>query len=159
MTESWSLEEENIIKDIRNLFTLKTEPNYTAIKGIRNLFRLEKETKAIKDRIFRDIKNIFEHEEENYYKPVRVSNFWSNNYIEYESNSDRNKILSVEKYFDKLRLYLKDVINNLKKSDTWKIRLTIENNFISSIDNDEEHVMHSKSDNIEIMINDEADRL
>ena len=30
------------------------------------------------------------------------------------------------------------------------------NNFISSKDNDEEHVMHSKSDNIEIMINDEA---
>ena len=25
------------------------------------------------------------------------------------------------------------------------------------IDNDEEHAMHSKSDNIEIMINDEAD--
>ena len=32
----------------------------------------------------RHIKNLFEHaEEENYYKPVRASNFWSNNYIEY----------------------------------------------------------------------------
>ena len=52
------------------------------IKDIRNLFRLEKETKTIKDRILRDIKNFFEHEkEENYYKPVRVSNFLSNNYI------------------------------------------------------------------------------
>ena len=30
-------------------------------------------------------------------------------------------------------------------------------NFISSKDNDEEHVMHSKSDNKEIIINDEAD--
>ena len=29
-------------------------------------------------------------------------------------------------------------------------------NFISSIDNDEEHVMHSKSDNTEIMINDKV---
>ena len=28
---------------------------------------------------------------------------------------------------------------------------------MSSIDNDEEHVMHSKSGSIEIMINDEAD--
>ena len=28
--------------------------------------------------------------------------------------------------------------------------------YISSIYNDEEYVMHSKSDNIEIMINDEA---
>ena len=35
----------------------------------------------------------------------------------------------------------------------WKIQLTIANNFISSIDNDKEHVMHSKSDNIEIMMN------
>ena len=34
-------------------------------------------------RILRDIKNHFEHEEkENYYKPVRVGNFWSNNYFE-----------------------------------------------------------------------------
>ena len=50
------------------------------IKNIRNLFRLEKETRAIKDRILRYIKNLFEHEEEeNYYKPVRVKNFRSNN--------------------------------------------------------------------------------
>ena len=55
------------------------------MKDIRNLFRKEKETKAVKDRIFRDIKNLFEHEEEkNYHKPVRVSNFWSNNYIEFD---------------------------------------------------------------------------
>ena len=66
-------------------FRLKKELNYTAIKDIRNLFRLEEETKAIKYRILRDINNLFEHEkeEENYYKPVV-----SNNYIEYESNSE-----------------------------------------------------------------------
>ena len=40
----------------------------------------------------------------------------SNNYIEYESNGDKNKSLSVKKYLDKIRPYLKD-INNLKKSD------------------------------------------
>ena len=81
--QSLSIEEENIIKDIKNLFRLKKELNYTAIKDTKNLFRLEKETKAIKDRILRDIKNLFDHEEEeNHYKPVRVSNFWSKNYIE-----------------------------------------------------------------------------
>ena len=98
----------------------KKRHNYTAIKDIRNLFRQEKETKTIKDRILRDIKNLFEHEEEeeNYYKPVRVSNFWSNNYIEYESNGDRNKTLSVEEYLNKISPYLKDIINILKKSDT-----------------------------------------
>ena len=41
----------------------------------------------------------------------------------------------------------------------WKIQLTIENNFISSIDNDEERVLNSKSDNIEVIISDEADEV
>ena len=49
--ESSSLEEENI-------------------KDVGNRFRLEKESKVIKDRIFTNIRNLFEHqEEENYYKP------------------------------------------------------------------------------------------
>ena len=51
-------------------------------------------------------------------------------------------------------------MNNFKISDTWKIQLTITINFISSKDdNDEKHVMHSNGDNIEIMINDEADEV
>ena len=111
---------------------MKKELNYTAIKDIRNLFKGKKVTKAIKDRILRDIKNLFEHEEEkNYYNPVRENNNWSNNYTEYESNSDRNKALSVEEYLHKIRSCLKDIINNLKKSETWEIQLTIANNFIS----------------------------
>ena len=63
--------------------------------------------------------------------------------MDYESNGDRNKTLSVEEYLNKISPYLKDIINNLKKSGTWKIQLTIANNFISSIDNDEDHVIHS----------------
>ena len=98
------------------------------------------------------------NEEGSYYKPVRVNNFWIKNYIEYESNSERNKTLPVEEYLKKIRPYLKD-INNLEKPDTWKIQLAIANNFISSIDNDEERVMHSKSDDKETMINDEADEV
>ena len=54
---------------------------------------------------------------------------------------------------------MKDITNNLRKGDTWKIQLKIANKFTSFIDNDEERVMHSKSDNIEIMINDEADEV
>ena len=57
--ESLNPEEENIIKDLRNLF------------------RLKKEIKEIKDMVLRNIKNLFtyEKEEENYYKPVRLNNF------------------------------------------------------------------------------------
>ena len=33
------------------------------IKDIKNLFRLKKEFKSIKDRMHRDIKNLFQHED------------------------------------------------------------------------------------------------
>ena len=72
--------------------------------------------------MLRDIRNLFEHEEEeSYYKPIRVGNFWINNYIEYKSNDDSDKTLSTEEYLNKSRLYLKDIINNLKKFGMWKI--------------------------------------
>ena len=86
LTPEW----ENIIEDITNLFRLKKELNYTGVKDIKIFLKKEKETKAIKNTIIRDIKNLFEHEKENYYKPVRVNNFWSSNYIEYESYGDIN---------------------------------------------------------------------
>ena len=70
-------------------------------------------------------------------------------------------MLSVEEYFNKIRLYLKDIINEIEieKSDTQKIQLAIATNLISFKDNDEECVMHSKSGNIEIMINDKTDEV
>ena len=67
-------------------------------------------------------------------------------------------MLSNEEYFNKIRQYLKDIINNLKKSETWKIQLTKANNLIYSIDDNEGLVMHWKYDSIEIMINDESDK-
>ena len=87
---------------------------------------------------------------------MTVPTFWSNNYIEYESNGYRNKIISIKEYLHEIKLYLIDNINNLKKSDTWKIQSTIVINFIFSKDIDKERVMHSKSDNIEILIYDKV---
>ena len=80
----------------------------------------------------KDIRYIFKHKKENYYKPVRVGNFWSNNYIEYESNGDRKKMQLLEVYLNKIRSYLKEIINNLKNFDTWEIQLIIPINFIFS---------------------------
>ena len=161
MMECSYLEEGTIINDVRNLFTLEKEIVDAAMTDIMNLFRLKKKTKKTKKldiRILRDIRNLFEHKK-NYYKPVSVGNFWSNNQIDYESKGDRNKTLLVKEYLNKIRLYLKDIINNLKKYDTWEIQLTIAINFISSKDNGKELVVHLKSDNIEIMINDGADKV
>ena len=90
--------------------------------------------------------------QDDYYKPTRAGNFWNNNYIKYESNGDRNKNVSVKEYLDKIKSYLKDVIINLQNSDARKIQLTIAINVISSkLDDDEECLMHSKSNNTEFM--------
>ena len=51
-------------------------------------------------------------------------------------------------------ILIKFVPENLTRE---KLQSIIANNFISSIDNYEELVMHSKSDDIGIIINDEAD--
>ena len=108
--------EYNITKNVRNLFRVMKEIDGTAIKGVRNLFRLKKE---IDDRIAKDIRNTFRLKAiKDYYKPVTVGNFWSNNYTQYESNGDRNKTLSVEEYLNKIREYLKNIINDLKKPNT-----------------------------------------
>ena len=39
------------------------------------------ENEAVKDRVIRDIRNIFEHEKEEYYKPVAVGKFSSKYWI------------------------------------------------------------------------------
>ena len=70
---------------------------------------MKKENEANKNRLVRDIRNIFEHkeEEENYY------NFCSINYIEHESNSDatKNKLQSHKKVYEN-----KDFCNILNPS-------------------------------------------
>ena len=45
--------------------------------------------RLIKDRIIRDIRTLFEQQEEDYYKFKRLQIFWNNSYIEYESNGDK----------------------------------------------------------------------
>ena len=72
----------------------------------------------------------------------------NNNHIKYKSNGDKNSNLSLDKYLNKIKPYLTDIIINLQSSDTWKIQLTIAINFTSSKDTEEECVMHSTSDNI-----------
>ena len=66
----------------------------------------------IKDRIMRDIRALFELENEDYYKPIGVSN------------------LSLYEFVNKIKPYVRNVIIGLQNSDTWKIHLTIAINFI-----------------------------
>ena len=103
--------------------------------------------KVINNTTIRDIKNLYEQEED-YYKPVRTGSFYGNNYIDYESERDINKTLLIKEYIDEIKPYLKHIKDNLKISETWKIQLTMATNFISFKDTDEKPIMHSKIDNI-----------
>ena len=80
-----------------------------------------------------------------------MGNFWNNNYIEYESNGDRNKNLSLKEYLNKIKPYLRDLIIDLQKYGIWKFQLTIAVNFLLSKDVDEERVMHLKRNNIDFL--------
>ena len=159
MMENSRLKEEKFITDIGNLFRLKNQQNDTAIKEIRNLLFRIKKNEGIKYIVPRSIKKLSEYkkEKENYYKPVKVNTFWNNDYIDYKSNGDKNKKLSAEEYLNKIGLFLRDLLNDRKQSESWKIQVTMTINFISSKDyNDEDRVMHSRSDNIETLSIDEA---
>ena len=61
-----------------------------------------------------------------------MGNFWNNNNnIEYESNGDRNKKLSVKEQLNEIKPYLRDIIINLQNSDSWKVQSTITIKIIS----------------------------
>ena len=77
------------------------------IKSVRNLFILKK--KEIKDRIIGNIKILFQREDD-YYKLKRVSKFWNNDSVEYGSNGDRYKNLSLQDYLNKIKPNLRDKI-------------------------------------------------
>ena len=68
--------------------------------------------------------NLFEQEED-YYKPKKVSNFWNYNYIEYENNVDKNRNLSLDEYLNKVKPYLRNMVIDLQSSDTRNVQLTI----------------------------------
>ena len=54
---------------------------------------------------------------------------------------------------------MRNIKIDLQNSDVWKIELTIAINFISSKDAEEEHVMHSTSDNIKFTLYSDANEV
>ena len=125
-------------------------------KKNRRQKRKKQNEKTIKQKIIRDIRTLFkQEEEENYYKSKRLNNFWNNIYIEYESNGDKTRNLSLDKYFHKIKAYLRNIVINPQKFDAWKFQLTITINF--------KHVMHANSDNVKFTLygdgNDVIDKL
>ena len=92
---------------------------------------------------------------EDYYEPKKIKGAFNDNYIEYESNGDQDKRLSIEEYLNMIRPYLSNTIDDHK--DEWKIQLTMEINFISIKDSSETHPIHMHSKNIVILTGYETD--
>ena len=114
--------------------------------------------------------------EEDHYKPIITRGDFNGNYIQYESRGDKGKNLSIKKYLNMIRSYLIDIIDDHKTSDLirypfgnktwveqtpseWKIHITIAINFVSSKDSGETRIMHTKSNDVEIMVGSETDEV
>ena len=69
----------------------------------------------------RDVKDTYDDVDEDYYKPIRIGNAFSSNYIEYKSNGDKDKILLIKEYLDMIRPYLNDLIDKHKTQGESKI--------------------------------------
>ena len=93
------------------------------------------------------------------YKPIKICGAFSENFVEYKSNSKKDKSISITKYLNNIREHLRKLINDKRKKGEWKIQLTMKINFISSINFNETRDMHSKSDNIEIMIGNDTNEI
>ena len=92
------------------------------------------------------------------YKPILVKSGYNNNYIQYESKGD--KILTLKEYLALIEQYLRELINDYKNKGEWKLQLISEINFISlKPASNETHVMHTKSDNEEIMTGSGTDEI
>ena len=87
---------DTIIRDTWTLFETEGEKEER-----KKLEKKEHNERLIKYRLIRDMTTRFEQEEESYYWPERVINFWNNNYIEYERNSDKNKNSLLNGYLNK----------------------------------------------------------
>ena len=119
---------------------------------LRKLVRIlnDKEEHSLYDRDdfdyygIRDIENLFdEASEEDYYKPILVKSSFQGNYKYYESRGDKEKILSVRQYLNKITSHLYDLINDHKIArKVWKIQISMRLSFISSKDTGETRTIY-----------------
>ena len=125
----------------------------------------------------RNVRDLFDLSiDEDYYKPTIAKTAFDGSYIQYESEGDKGKNLSIKKYLNIIKPYLIDIINEHKThglvryysgnkswlketSSGWKIQLTMSINFISSKDSDETRTMHTQNNHAEIMIGSETNEI
>ena len=57
----------------------------------------------------RDIEDLFDNDDYNYYKPILIKSSFKDNY-KHESRRDQDKKLSVKQYLYKIMPYLRDIV-------------------------------------------------
>ena len=77
------------------MYFVSNTSDFPRIAQFQLLIQLKRENEPIKYKIIRDIKTLFEKDDD-YYIPVKVGNYWNNSYVEHESNDDKNKNLLVK---------------------------------------------------------------
>ena len=95
--------------------------------------------------------------EEDYYEPKEIKSAFDGSYILYESRGDKDHKLALYEYFDIIRPYLQDMINDFKSKGEWKIQLSMQIIFVSFTDANETRDMYTKSDKITILSGIETD--
>ena len=158
------------VKEIRKKL-FKKETVYNALKSKEQNDSLTDEEKKVLKRINKYLKNFKNdldklqkyqynithgidylfNEEDDYYKPKEVKRAFDGGYVLYESRGASDDRLSIDEYFNIIRPYLKDLIDDHKSKNEWKIQLSMRIIFVSFTDANETHEMHTKSDNITIM--------
>ena len=79
---------------------------------INDIMEIKKENRD-ENKIIRDLRVLYEpEEEEDSYKPQKVKGTFDDEYIEFESNGDKGKSLSIEEYFNMIRPYLSGIIDD-----------------------------------------------
>ena len=176
-----SLDELKLIAKFRGIKGYKSMPedkllialNASSVKTIREIRKENLE----KGKILRDLDSFFDPEKY-HYEPKKTVSAFNNNYIDYESMGDKDKNLSIKEYLDMIRPYLSDIINDHKTQgewrihsgntiikhktqSEWKIQVRMAIDFISSKPDSDEtpSTMHTKINNIEIMMGSETDEI
>ena len=113
------------IKEIRKkLLRAKKNILTQKIKEIENTLSTFKEYYDHNDAKYigiRDVGNLFNQSaDKNYCKPIKTKSAFNDNYIEYESNGDRDKNLPTKKHLNIIGPYLNDIINYYKAFKKFK---------------------------------------
>ena len=142
----------NFLKEKYNLTNKEKNILKKINKYIKKLNNDLKKLHKYQNNITYGLDDLFDEvNEEGYYKLTEVKSAFDGSYVLYESKGNKDAKLSIDEYFDTIRPYLKDMIDNHKSKDQWKIQLTMRIIFVSFTDANETPEMHIKSDNIIIM--------